>query len=143
MSNKEYLLSLIQIDDLEVQEMALDEMLNNIETDWIWYISNTGKILNLCSKNNQLSQKLNLLLSKIYFFGNDMDRSVEHALLAEDLFDSSQRDLYSDNVLTLIISRYIENVNKEDKEMNEDEFEKYKNIVEKMLNKSFNKLNCI
>lgn len=135
MSNKDYLLSLLQIEDQEIRNMTLDEMLNSVETDWFWYISFKDQILDLTNQETELKEKVHLLLSKIFFFANDMENSVEHALLASTLFDCTQRDLYSDNVLTLIISRYIDVVN--DKlEMDNEVFAKYKKIVEQILNVS-------
>jgi hypothetical protein len=87
----------------------------------------------------EYTQRVHHLLSRIYFFANDMTNAVAHALKAGDLFDPTRRDLYTDNILTMIMNRYVQGQNGK-LEMEESERNELRVVVEKVLNQSLSGL---
>ena len=135
MSSKDYLVSLLKIEDNEIVMWALDQLSSSVEADWFWFIDKCSEILEVASRIPEYSHRVNLLVSRLYFFANDMSSSVTHALKAGDLFDPSKRDLYTDNILTLIMNRYVQAQNGK-LEMEEEEVAEHRKVVEKVLNHS-------
>ena len=68
-----------------------------------------------------------------------MSTSVVHALKSGDLFDPNLRNLYTDNILTLIMSRYVQAQNGK-LDINKEEEASYRKVVEKVLNQSLSGL---
>ena len=135
MSNKDYLISLLKIEDAEIVSWSLQEIFTSIECHWFWFISKATDILEVQSRFPKFKTQINLLLSKIFFYANDMPKAVEHALSAEELFDLSDRSLYTDHILTLIMTNYIQAKNGK-LDLDESVLAKYQQIVEKVLGTS-------
>lgn len=139
MSSKDYLVSLLKIEDEEIVVWALDQLSSSVEADWFWLIDNCPEILKVANVMPKISKQVHLLVSRLKFFANDMSSAVTHALQAGDLFDPSKRDLFTDNILTLIMSRYVQAQNG-DLEMDATELDEHRQVVEKVLNHSLSGL---
>ena len=139
MSSKDYLVSLLKIEDKEIVLWALEQLSNSVAADWFWFIEKCPEILEVATKFPELAEKVHLLVSRLSFFSNDMPNAVSHALKAGDLFDPTQRDLFTDNILTMIMSQYVKAQNG-DLEMQESELNTHRKLVEKVLNQSLSGL---
>lgn len=139
MSNKDYLVSLLKIEDSEIVLWALDQLSASVEAEWFWFINECPNILEVATRVPEYSHRVNHLVSRLYFFANDMTRCVQHALKAGDLFDPTTRDLYTDNTLTLIMNRYVQAQNGQI-EVDEQEVAELRQVVEKVLNQSLSGL---
>ena len=136
MSSKDYLISLLTLDDQEIISYALEEICKSVQADWFWFIPHVQAIDSIKEQFPNFSNEVNLLLSQLHFYGNDMDQSVKYALDAGDLFNPNKRDLYTDNILTLMMTQYIQ-VQQGRLQISEDSLGQYQRIAEKVLNTSF------
>ena len=139
MSSKDYLVSLLKIEDKEIVQWALEQLSCSVESNWFWFIDKCPEILNVATAIPEFSNQVHYLVSRLNFFANDMSTSVVHALKSGDLFDPNLRNLYTDNILTLIMSRYVQAKNGK-LDINKEEEASYRKVVEKVLNQSLSGL---
>lgn len=140
MSNQEYLLSLITIEDPEIVSWALTQLSQNTQRNWFWYFDQLPALEAIPSRYPALANQTHLLLSRIHFFADDLPSALDSALEAGDLFDPSHRDLYVDSILALMVTTYIDSKKNEVEDFSEEELSrlsKIQKVVEKVLGKSF------
>ena len=120
-------------------QWALEQLSVSVESNWFWFINKCPEILEVASTIPEFSNQVHYLVSRLNFFANDMSSSVTHALQSGDLFDPNLRDLYTDNILTMIMSRFVQAQNGK-MEIPKEEEESYQRVVEKVLNQSLSGL---
>lgn len=107
--------------------------------EWIYFIDHVGLIEQKFRNYDTLKPLAAFVLSQVYFYANRLEEAIYWTLRAGDLFNVEQRGLYTDNMIVLVINRYIELKNSK-LELDSDRQEQLiacERIVEKILDSSY------
>ncbi|OHS96301.1 Proteasome/cyclosome repeat family protein [Tritrichomonas foetus] len=123
------LLSLLSEDDTELQSYALTQLDLTVSVSWPQIADNLGKIKSLAKNKSFFSRKkAALLASKVTYHLGELDSSLKYALLAENLFNLSNTDEFTSQILSYAIKKYVKAITSNEN-IDENHFNLVKNII--------------
>jgi len=135
------ILSLLDEEDYELKELALDRLNQIVDQFWAEISESIRKIEGLYEDDKFTNRQLAALIaSKVYYHLNEFDDSLQFALGAGNLFDVNKKDdEYINKIIAKAIDTYIsqrvKNIEAKKDVVTIDE--RLKDIVERMFNRCF------
>lgn len=104
-----YLITMLKNDSEIPSKFALNQMKQNMHYRWIFYVDSLPLLEKKYFKVENLKELTACVMSLIYFYASNKEKSVFWALKSGPHFDIKNRSIYTDSILTLIMDSFIEN----------------------------------
>ena len=106
-----YIMSLLKNDSKEAKNYALHQMDKNMHYRWFFYIENVELLETQYQIGNIDTKFAASILSKIYFYADQIEKAVCWAEKSQEYFEVKKRSIYTDTLITTIIDTYIQILN--------------------------------
>lgn len=133
------LISSLHIENDQLNVRTLGSMLQTMSHEWIYFIDHVDLLERKYRNHENLTTLAAFVLSQLYFYANRLEEAIVWTLRAGDLFNVEKRGLYTDNMIVLVINRYVElkNTKGELADSRREELNACEIIVEKVLESSY------
>jgi len=122
-------LSLLKEEDVEFQCGGIEQLLNVVDREWHEIASSVQLIESFAMDLNfPYCKKASFLVSKLYYYLNNLPRAADFAVRSGDLFNPVMTDVFTRNVATNLLSKCVQYV-KECLPIPDD----YNNVLQQVL----------
>ena len=133
------LISSLHIENEQINARSLESMLHTMAYEWIYFIDHVGLLEQKYRNYEKLRPLIAFVLSQIYFYASRLEEAIAWTLKSGEFFNVEQRGLYTDNMIVLVINRFVDlkNVKEELSEEKKEQLAACERIVEKVLDSSY------